>query len=381
MWWILIFLVIVILTLIVIRSYFSEYIPDNIKPFLFIKTPEKYTVLSKGLSLGENFDTAVHRSLVAGTRILEKYINNITDADREQFIKSVKDSIEVFKVKLMTAQGDRSIFLQAEGANAITDAIKNAGMSLVEKSKGSDAAASFVAEVDSKVRTIASNVINYNIESNPLSVSNIVYGSLMDKVMDFHMGKLKDGKVTQSREVKPYVKKGNKIDINEMYKNPIVNMIHNEFPSITNAQALLPKIDNNDPLNAPINLEIANLIASTRRFDIQPTSIVFDRGSDIRPLPAPLIDKIVATNGKDPNSLQSSALFNARDLVESARGIAGNEYIDQTLEKLWRSHDYPYSTEFDKMILGEQAKSQPIVDARNQRDVTNQIIASIKLKS
>src|SRR5690606_1491043 len=102
------------------------------------------------------------------------------------------------------------------------------------------------------------------------------------------------------------------------------------------------------------------------------------RGADPRPLPKPLVDIVVRTNGKNPNSIERSTHFNAIDILESSRGEAGNEYINDTLEKLYKESDMPFIQDFDNIVRAELQKSAGYGNLLN-RGQTDLIISELKV--
>jgi len=370
MFWSLIILFIIILVgawVILKFTSLNQYVPESIRPYFGLSTSEKFSkpILKRSkLPIDMRFSVAIKRALDTTLHLINKYVVNLPSAERKSFIDNVRTSITDFK----NQSGE--IEITTEGANIIVNAIKSFGIPLIEKISGADAAAEFASDIETKVRSITNNVINFTIESNPLSIANIVQGPVMDKVMDFHFNRNEE--TTQQRLVKPYQKKGPKKDINLPSKDPILGLIHNDFPSISNSQSLLPS--NGEPMN----LEIANLIAANRRYYQKPESIVMDRGADPRPLPKPLVDMIVSTNGKNPNSLERSTAFDPIDILESSRGEAGSEYINTTLEKLYKESDKPFIKDFDAITKSEIDKSSNFGNLL-RRGQTDLIISDIKL--
>jgi hypothetical protein len=366
-WSIIIFLLVLVIIGWLVLKYTSlgKHVPDSIKPYLLIPTEkkeEKYsdaTLNRSRLPTSMRFNAAVRRALGSTLHLFNKYVSGLSENDKKNFVDNVKNVINEYS-------GDPSV----DGANVIINAIKEFGLPIVEKLSGADVAASFASDVETKVRSVINNVINFSLESNPLSISNIMKGPMMNKVMDFHFNR--DGTNVEARNVHPYIKKGPKNDINAPAKNPILAMIHNEFPAIRSSQSLLPTG------TEPMNLEIANLIAANRRYYRKPESIVMDRGADPRPLPKPLVDIVVRTNGKNPNSIERSTHFNAIDILESSRGEAGNEYINDTLEKLYKESDMPFIQDFDDIVRAELQKSAGYGNLLN-RGQTDLIISELKM--
>lgn len=237
-----------------------------------------------------------------------------------------------------------------------------------------------------KLKPEIHDILNFNVSKNKMSVSNLLStqddirkriggDNIFQAIWQDQTGK----NFMNAREVAPLERrmKNQKIDLTKATSNNVINVLTADNPSLFNNNQLLPNLAPKDLNQQPVNMELANIIASQNRwYEDGSHNVVRNRGGDTRPLPKALIDSIMMQgNTRDPNSLQMATKYDLIDVLETGRGDAGNEYLDKAIDTFYRANNSDFIKETEIIASHNLRKSGSL---RNGRTTENSIISDIK---
>ena len=209
------------------------------------------------------------------------------------------------------------------------------------------------AFIKGPVKEEANRLIIFDAKPSKLQIKNINddKNRVKDLLMDFHFKRNKPGD-WETREVDPMQRSfGRKLDVRARTSaDDIIDTLASDNPALMNNNSLLPKVK--DVNGSPLNLEIANTVASQRRYYDKVSDSQFrNRGGDTRPLPPALIEMVIKKgNSRDPNSLQQSVNYSVLDILESGRGHSGNEQIDKYRDQIYNTMSNPFVRDIGEFV-------------------------------
>jgi len=166
-------------------------------------------------------------------------------------------------------------------------------------------------------------------------------------------------------------------DVFKSKDNTALQIIGEDHPSLFNNNTLLPNMKPKNTNGEAINLDLENIVASQNRFYENGSQYVTrNRGGDDRPLPKALIDSVMTQgNSNDPNSLQLSAKFDVIDILETGRGISGNEYLDLAIDTYRDKTNPGYVKQIQQVSTIEKRQTGSLRDMKKSQ---SEIIHEIK---
>lgn len=198
-------------------------------------------------------------------------------------------------------------------------------------------------------------VLKYETEERTLQFTqaNADQAKIKNTLMDFHFKKSQHG-ADEIREIEPMFKGyQKKLDIRSRTSaDDIVDVLGQDNPALVDNGTLLPQAQPTDVGGVAVNLEIANTVASNRRYYDKVSESQFrSRGGDTRPMIPALVDMVMKQgNSRDPNSLQQSVNYSVLDVLESSRGHAGNERVDQARNQIYNTMSNSFVRDVDEYM-------------------------------
>lgn len=377
-----------ILTLIVlaIGGYLLySYYPDIMKYFGregFADTPTG-VVPEYGPSVEDKIKVAVARIMEYVTTVISRY-GTATDEDISNMSRDINTVADILLKKVMSTSDPDAELVRIGGEELINKAIKD-GKVIIYKLGSPEGAEMLEGDLKLKLGPEINDILNFNNTLNELSISNIISDqtdvrkriggdNIFEAIWKDQTGK----SISNVRYVEPIEKpmKG-KVDLTKMRSSNVIDVLTADNPTLFNNNQLLPNLQPKDLNERPINMELANIIASQNRFyEDGARNVVRNRGGDTRPLPKALIDKIMTQgNTRDPNSLQMAARLDLIDVLETGRGVAGNEYLDYAIDTYYRANNSEFIKETEQVAANNLRKTGSLVSGRAAVDG---IIADIK---
>jgi hypothetical protein len=302
-----------------------------------------------------------HKKLSAATyKICNDAIDllrNFSNPSQEEveYVKNCieKESAEIYKDAENYSDGDEKLkdeYIQNYAVNRLINLVNILLEDIIKYSEHSEKIKKIINDT---TKEDAIKIISYEHEESEIITDKIndEKADVKKALMDFHFKRNEPGD-WETREVNPMEKSFNKkLDVRDRTSSDdIIDILGSDNPNLMNNGNLLPKLAPTDADGVPINLEIANLVASNRRYYDKVSDSQFrSRGGDTRPMIPALIDQIVKRgNSRDPNSLQQSTNYSVLDILESGRGHSGNQKIDEYRNNIYDTMSNPFVRDVSK---------------------------------
>ena len=340
--------------------------------------------LPTGPSVANKLHEAEDRIMDAVNDIVSNY-GTPPKADMDNLAHELDVTGEKLERKVLSMADPDAELSRIGGEELIAKAVKCA-KGMIYKLGSPEGAQMAEGDIRLKLKPEIDDILNFNVAKNDMSVNNLITtqtdirkriggDNIFQAIWKDQTGR----DFMKAREVEPYMvrRKGEKVDLSRMPTNNIINVLTADNPSLFNNNQLLPNLAPKDLNEKPINMNLANIIASQNRFfEDGAHNVVRNRSGDTRPLPKALIDHIMTQgNTRDPNSLMMATKYDLIDVLETGRGEAGNEYIDLAIDTYYRANNSEFIKESEKVASHNLRKTGSL---RNGRVVENNIISDLK---
>ncbi len=327
----------------------------------------------------------------AEQRIMESVYNMVSNYGTPEKVDmdNLSNELGAADEKLQTmvlGSSDPDAELARIGPDMLIEKAVKCAKKMIYKMGSPEGAEMAEGDLKMKVKPEIADILNFDIAKNNMSVNNIIENqndvrqriggdSIFRAIWKDQTGR----DFLAARDVTHFDRRhqNKKVDLSKMPTNGIINVLVADNPSLFNNNALLPNLAPKDLNDRPVNMELANIIASQNRFYENGThNVIRNRGGDDRPLPKALVDKIMTQgNSRDPNSLQMAASIDLIDVLETGRGAAGNEYLDKAIDTWYRTTDNDYIKQVEVVSQNNIKRGGSL---RNGRMTENYIIDDIK---
>lgn len=337
-----------------------------------------------GPSVETKLNTAEGRILEEVSGLISNYgIPSKEDMDELAHELDIVD--EKIKMRVM-GEKDPDGALAEIGSDLLINKAAKTAEKIIYKMGCPEGAKMAKSDIMMKLKPEIDDILNFDISKNKMSVNNILADQndirkriggdgIFQAIWKDQTGK----NFMNARDVEPLERKtkNSKIDITKSSANNIINVLTADNPSLFNNNNLLPNLAPKDLNERPVNMELANIIASQNRwYEDGAHNVVRNRGGDTRPLPKALIDNIMMQgNTRDPNSLQMATQYDLIDVLETGRGEAGNEYIDKVIDTYYRANNSDFIKQTEVVAAHNLRKTGSL---RNGKTTENSIISDIK---
>lgn len=337
-----------------------------------------------GPSVDTKLRTAEGRILEAVTGIISNYgIPSKEDMDELSHELDIVD--EKIRMKVM-GEKDPDATLAAIGSDLLIGKAAKVAEKIIYKMNCPEGAKMAKSDIMMKLKPEIDDILNFDISKNNMSVNNLLADqtdirkriggdNIFQAIWKDQTGK----NFMNAREIQPLERKSKngKVDIVKATSNNVINVLTADNPSLFNNNNLLPNLAPKDLNERPVNMELANIIASQNRwYEDGSHNVVRNRGGDTRPLPKALIDNIMMQgNTRDPNSIQMATKFDLIDVLETGRGEAGNEYIDKAIDTYHRANNSDFIKQTEVVAANNLRK---VGSLRTGQTTENSIISDIK---